>query len=143
MILVFACLIACLQSVITAGAAATFAVVELLLLTICIIVGFLLSTAGLLWANWWRNVMLHLLRDRLVIVCQVLLQIVKNGFVTLHIEQSRCQTCLASATRTSHSMNVLCDVCRCVVVDDVGHVINIYTSGYHVGADKDVSMSVS
>lgn len=78
--------------------------------------------------------MLHLGGHGLIIVLQMLLQVIKNGLIRLQVEHSRGQSLLASSARATHSMNVLSDVCRCVVVDDMSHVFDVNTTSHDIGA---------
>lgn len=73
---------------------------------------------------------------------QVLLQIVKNGFVFHHIEECSCGALVSSTTCTSSPVDVVDDVRRRMVVNDVLDVVDVDSSCGDVCADKDVSMTV-
>ena len=73
---------------------------------------------------------------------QVLLQIVKDGFVFHHVEERGCGALVSGTTCTSSPVDVVDDVRRCMVVDDVLDVVDVDSSCGDVCADKDVSMTV-
>ena len=86
---------------------------------------------------------LHFRWNDLLMVYQVLFQIKQNRIIFCYVKESRSDSFVSSATGSSSSVDIVDDVSRCMVVDNMLDVVDVYTSCCHISTDKDISVSVT